>query len=230
MKNKNEAAAVIGGERERARMNPLKIDDFGAQLYASNADRLWKNAERSLPKSERVKFKRLFKDAAIVGDIREAAKKSHVSKELLDKFMSVLKPFLHWDAQYRATEILFWAKVSQGFVRGDWLPVAKLAAQKLKVFKEFIRRAAENDNKRFFIDLGKCLSNEIKSKAVDKSDYDLAYLICVKPSISAKNAVRKLEKRGWKINEENFRMRKQRLLSAARAGREAYRQAKLQKT
>jgi hypothetical protein len=136
-KNKIEAAAVTRGKRERARMNPAKMDrpslalrdKVDAKFFASSD-----KGQRLLKKSE-----------------------------------------------------LFWSA----------LP------------------------KRFFIELGKCLSGEIKSKA-DEIDTDIAHIIAANSSITAADAVRELETRGWHITQEAFRMRKQRLKRAAAAAHEAY--------
>jgi len=76
--------------------------------------------------------------------------------------------------------------------------------------------AIETNDKRFFIDFGKCLSGEIKDTTLfDKRDCDLAEIVLFSPQMSAKDAVRELKRRGHRgITEENFRMWKMRLLKA----------------
>jgi hypothetical protein len=88
---------------------------------------------------------------------------------------------------------------------------AKLAAQDLKLWHKNIQVAANENNKQFFIYLGKFLSKEISAEIFDPIDLALAHLIDRNPSIKAKDAVRELEKHGWKMTEEAFRMRKKRL-------------------
>jgi hypothetical protein len=88
---------------------------------------------------------------------------------------------------------------------------AKLAAQDLKLWHKNILAAANENNKRFFIYLGKFLSGEINAELFDPVDLDIAHLVDGNPSIKAKDAVRELEKLGWKMTEEAFRMRKKRL-------------------
>jgi hypothetical protein len=88
---------------------------------------------------------------------------------------------------------------------------AKLAAQDLKFWHKNILAVAKVNNKRFFIYLGKFLSKEINAEIFDPIDLALARVIDRNPSIKAKDAVRELEKQGWKMTEEAFRMRKKRL-------------------
>jgi hypothetical protein len=105
---------------------------------------------------------------------------------------------------------------------GDWRAQAKYAAQLFtrpnpEHFKEAIRLAAEVMHKQFFIDLGKCLSGDIDPELWDKRDIDIAEIVLSNPRISAKNAVRELEKRNHHgITEENFRNWKSKLLKAKR--------------
>lgn len=84
-------------------------------------------------------------------------------------------------------------------------------------FVTLIEGPAKMKNKKFFIDLGKCLSGEIDTQLWDLRDYDMAEIILSKPRISAKDAVRELEMRNHHgITEENFRMWKMRFLKAKR--------------
>jgi hypothetical protein len=218
-----------------------KVD---AKFFASSdkGQRLTKKAKlfwRALSKSERAKLKRMADNFALCArDIEKAAEKEKahvsrklldkaaekagVSKELFDKWVSGIREAALLDVHLTAVSNLWWAKYARGRLpQGDSLAIAKLAAQNLKVSKDLIRQAAEDDNRRFFIDLGKCLSGEIKSKA-DEIDTDIAQIICAKPSIPAKDAVCELKKMGWHITEDAFRVRKQRLKRAASAAHEAY--------
>jgi len=99
----------------------------------------------------------------------------------------------------------------------NWRKLAKLAAHDLKAFTEEILLAAQTCQTRFFIDLGKCLSGQMKS-GYDKLDVDMALLLSRHPSIKVKYAVRELVRLNHpRINEENFRVRKQRLKDLGRA-------------
>lgn len=105
--------------------------------------------------------------------------------------------------------------------RLDWRRIAKLAAGDLKFYEEEIRLAAATGKRQFFIDVGKCLSRDMQS-GYDKLDADIAAVLSENPSIKAKNAVCELVRlKHPRISEENFRMRKKRLKTLARAIREA---------
>jgi hypothetical protein len=72
------------------------------------------------------------------------------------------------------------------------------------------------NDKRFFMDFGKCLSGEIKDSTLfDKRDRDIAEIVLFNPQMSAKQAVLELDRRGHRgITEDNFRMWKMRLRKA----------------
>jgi repressor of nif and glnA expression len=56
----------------------------------------------------------------------------------------------------------------------------------------------------------------------DKMNVEIADMLSENPSISAKEGMRELKKRGWQISEENFRVRKQRLLRPAYKAADSY--------
>jgi hypothetical protein len=105
---------------------------------------------------------------------------------------------------------------------GDSLIRAKLTARWFQQTGSFglvaylIELATARNDKQFFVDLGKCLSGEIKDSTLfDKRERDIAEIVLFNPQMSAKDAVRELQKRGHRrITEENFRMWKTRLLKA----------------
>jgi hypothetical protein len=107
-------------------------------------------------------------------------------------------------------------------LKDDSLIRAKLAAKaveqtgSLRSCFWLMQLAIEAEDKRFFIDFGKCLLGEIKDSTLfDRRDRDIAELLIFEPKMSAKEAVRELERRGHVgTTEENFRMRKMRLLKA----------------
>jgi len=146
-------------------------------------------------------------------------------RQLFEEWWKVTVPLLSCDIRFNETLSLVWAKIAPGVVQGDPLPQAKLAAQDTKTHADRIRSEAERGNKRFFIELGKCLSGEIKPELCDKIDTQILRILCVDPSIPAKDALRKLRQKGWHMTEENFRMRKQRLKRAILEGRKAYDQS-----
>ena len=106
---------------------------------------------------------------------------------------------------------------------GDWRQQAKYAAWVFELFpnpeffKSAIELAATIKHKQFFIDLGKCFSGDLDPQLWDKRDIDIAEIVLSNPQISAKDAVRELEKRNHHgITEENFRNWKSKLLKAKR--------------
>jgi hypothetical protein len=104
----------------------------------------------------------------------------------------------------------------------DSLPYAKLAAMAFEhpnpeLFKHVIEMAAMMKHRRFFVELGKCLSGDIDRDLWDKRDVDIAEIVLSNPRIPAKDAVHELEKRGHSgISVENFRNWKSKLLKAKR--------------
>jgi hypothetical protein len=113
-----------------------------------------------------------------------------------------------------ASGYLFWSKFAPE-VEKDSRFIAKWASQGLKAHKRAISRAAERNDKRFFIDLGKCLSDEIDNSLYYKIAEDVALIFAFDPSIPAKDGVRLLEKFGYpRITEEHFRVLKGRLKRA----------------
>jgi hypothetical protein len=102
------------------------------------------------------------------------------------------------------------------------LKKAKVVAEQFKQYGKFslsaitIQEAAVRNDKQFFIDLGKCLSGEIKNTVLfDKRDLDIAEMALF--ATSGRDAVRELEWRGHDdMTEDNFRMWKMRLFKPSR--------------
>jgi hypothetical protein len=174
-------------------------------------DEALEKSMRSMPDTERTKFKRLLK---------KAARKARVDRKLLDKWRNAQE--LCWGiakaqgtySKLHSEGILLLAERDLYLERG-WGYAARLAAQNLKDSAELIQLAAQQDAKEFFITLGRCLSGEIKAMLRDKMDADIADILSENPLITAKEAVRELKRRGREITEDNFRVRKQRLLRSA---------------
>ncbi len=209
MKNKNEAAAVTDGKRERARMKPPKIDRASRVLIEKVA---------AMSNSERAKLDRLLINVELLGDVAKAVGQVGVSKQLLDKWMNTREIAWVIDQALIRAERIAKGKDEEGLLWGadperqsGSLFRAKLASKNLKAAKNVIQHAAELNDKRFFIDLGKCLSGEIDSTVVDPLDGTMAGLLTRYPSITAKDAVDYLTKLGYKLTEDGFRMRKKRL-------------------
>src|SRR5262249_33552711 len=192
--------------------------------HAAQLDEWLKERMQSMPDSERAKFKTLLKNIELLGDVEKAAQQARVARKLFDKWRKVhalcwgIATALGTYGEVHAEGgILFLAKRSR-YLDDPWgYAWAKLAAQNLKASAELIHLAAQQDAKKFFIALGKCLSGEIKSTLHDKMDLDIAEILSENPSISGKEAVRELKKRGHSrdLSLENFRVRKQRLLRQA---------------
>ena len=190
---------------------------------AAQMDQWLKECRQSMPDSERAKFNRLLKNIELLGDVEKAAQKARVGKKLFDKWRNVnalcwgIATALGTYGEVHGESILFLAKRSR-YLEDAWgYAWAKFAAQNLKRSAELIHLAAHQDAKKFFIALGKCLSGEIKSTLHDKMDLDIGEILSENPSISGKEAVRELKKRGHSrdLSLENFRVRKQRLLRQA---------------
>lgn len=126
-------------------------------------------------------------------------------------------------AVVEGVEILFWAKIIAPL---DTSLKASFASQDLKFWKELIGSAAEQNDKEFFVELGKFLAGERKPlQPFDNIDRNLAHVLHRDPSINTKDGLRVLKELGTPIcgdcPEENFRVRKSRLLRRFSAGLKA---------
>jgi hypothetical protein len=105
----------------------------------------------------------------------------------------------------------------------NWRKIARFAALDLKAYRDDIDLAAATAQKQFFVDLGKCVSQEMKS-GYDKLDLDLARIFFHNPSISSTEGARELVRLGHpEITPDNFRMRKKRLKALGYAVKEHHR-------
>jgi len=157
--------------------------------------------------------------------IEKAVQEAHVDQELFDRWWTVLVPVLTLGGHSDFALLLMWSKLAPGILRGDPLGAAKLAANDLRHAADRIYEEARHGNERFFIELGKCLSGEIKRDLVDAIDKQMLRILSINPSMSAKEAVRRLALKGYQITEENFRVRKQRLKAGVAASRTEYDQS-----
>ena len=220
---------------------PEEMDRASLALWKEQMAKVRADAEseakrkmQSMSATERAKFKRLLNNIKFLGDIGKAAGKSRVSRVLLDKWMNT--PGISWeintalnDAKSLARSgndaegVLFRAKIAPKLEKDAEMfrasgerdresrVIAMLAAQNLKAYRWEIVQAANNNDRQFFIDVGRYLAHKISSDLCDQLDYDIAELCRKRPGISAKEAVRELRKNGNSINEEMFRMRRKRL-------------------
>ena len=93
---------------------------------------------------------------------------------------------------------------------------AKMTAPDLPGSADVIYLAAANNDKKFFIYLGKYLSGKREPEVISRMERDVVSILLKNPSISAKDAVREMQKRGWTMNEESWRMQRMRLLHASK--------------
>jgi hypothetical protein len=90
----------------------------------------------------------------------------------------------------------------------------RVVACDLKKFSKVITSAAEQQNREFFIRLGKCLSRPNSPLPYDELDFDIAKILMKNPAIGEKDALCELEKLNPKYKELKlgvFRNRKKRL-------------------
>jgi hypothetical protein len=168
---------------------------------------------------ERKKLDRLLINIELLADVEKAAKNVGISSKLLHRWMNT--PEFRRVIEHAVTEGKRLAKSdAKTFVplwdapeaRSDRRSRAKLASRNLKAAKGDILMAIEDNDKAFFIDLGKCLSGEIDPILVDQRDYYVLGLLTRYPSITATDAVAQLARVGFpQITEENFRVLKKRL-------------------
>jgi hypothetical protein len=187
----------------------------------ADVERQMKKSMRSLSDGERAKLNMLFMAIQFgCGDLEKAAKEVGVSKALLKKLMNM--PGISSEiAGICTAEIKFWSQYSPELQK-DSRFLAKFCSRNLKYGGHLIALMAKRNDKRFFIELGKCLSGEIDSTLSDPIDEEIAEILGHNPWITAKDAVAELKQRGWTMTEEAFRVRKQRLKRTADAAYKAW--------
>lgn len=122
----------------------------------------------------------------------------------------------------QASLLLMVAKLQgKEYMRDDSLIRAKLTARMFEQTGSFdfhahlIEMATARNDKQFFVDLGRCLSREIKDSTLfDNRDRYVAEIVLFHPEMPVANALQELEKRGHHLTEASFKMRKMRLLKA----------------
>jgi hypothetical protein len=75
--------------------------------------------------------------------------------------------------------------------------LSQLAAQDLKGYKNLIYRAADEDKRGFFVELGKLLEGKrLKPNMWSKLDEDVAFILCLNSKIKSPDAVKLLRSLG----------------------------------
>jgi hypothetical protein len=148
-------------------------------------------------------------------------------EQIIAQMARMLSPLLsHRPERSMASLLLLFTKLQdKEMLKDDSLIRAKLAAKVVEQTGDldfclwFVLLAIETNDKTFFIDFGKCLSGKIKDSTLfDRRERDIAEIVLFNPDISAKDAIRELQKRGHRgMTEDNFRMWKMRLHKAKSA-------------
>jgi hypothetical protein len=171
--------------------------------------------------SERAKLNRLLINIELLTDVEKAANNVGISSKLLHRWTST--PEISWAISEAMIEGQRMAKGEVQTFVPLWVPPelmsnrrfrAKRASQDLKAAKGEILVAIEDDDKEFFIDLGRCLSGEIDTtdNFLDRRECYVAGLLTRYPTIAAKDAVDQIARAGFpRMSEENFRMLKKRM-------------------
>ena len=89
--------------------------------------------------------------------------------------------------------------------------IAKLAALDLKAWRWHIAQAANNNDRGFFIDLGRILNGEVSGDLCDKTDEALIELWIAHPRLTTPQICIELENQGIEVDEDAIRKRKSRL-------------------
>jgi hypothetical protein len=177
-----------------------------------------------MPMNERRKLDRFLINIELLGDLQKAAGKVGLPSRLLQQWMNT--PEIGWvinDALMQSERIakgedsvfvpLWWSPE----IRDDSRFWAKVASKNLKAAKQRILEAIENNDTKFFVDLGKCLSHEIDATLLDQRDAYVAGLLTQYPSITTEDAILQLRRVGFRlITKVNFRMLKKRLKGKVR--------------
>jgi hypothetical protein len=92
---------------------------------------------------------------------------------------------------------------------------AKMTAPNLPGAADVIYLAAVNNDKKFFVHLGKYLAGKREAEVISRMECDVISILASNPAISARDAVREMQTRGWTMNEESWRMQRMRVLNTS---------------
>jgi hypothetical protein len=183
-------------------------------------------------KQPRAKMEPDDQTAELFNRIRKALGETRTN-EVLDRIdahigakeaLGISRLAVTFDPQWPASLLLLlWKKKSaEGDVRKESLTRAKLAAtmfnstKSLELCLHLIMLAVRDNDKQFFIDFGKCLSDEVSPELFSKYERDVAEIVLQLDEncgMLTSEGVRKLHKRGHTgMTEENLRNWKSKLL------------------
>jgi hypothetical protein len=101
-------------------------------------------------------------------------------------------------------------------------------ADDLKGYKHWIYRAADEERREFFIELGKLLeAKRLKPNAWSKLDEDVAFILCLNPKIKSTEAVQLLKNFGHsaEMSPLAFKQKRYNWIRAARKTRQLWEKA-----
>jgi hypothetical protein len=142
----------------------------------------------------------------------EAAPKSMSNEEIVNVYKQIVTRIRDaGDALLVWWRKVGWTPLKPELTKAQSRQAAEIAAYDMKASAPLISVSALQGDEWFFICLGKYLSGEMTSTFPEKLDFHMWYILRGNPSIKSPDAVRELEKHGFKMTEEAFRMRKKRM-------------------
>ena len=226
------AVEIRAGDRHSLELWKKNQAEIRAQAEAEKERQV-----RSMPAGEVAKLTALLNNIRHLGDVGKAAGSARVSRKLLDKLMNT--PGVSWcinravlDSRIEmqahtgdtAKDMLFRMKVvpelekdadcfrRAGQRQQESRVIAKMAAQDLKGWRWEIVQAANNNDRRFFIDLGRILSGELSGELYGKIDKALCELYVKHPEYGARRTQSALlEEYGLELDERSIKKRRSRL-------------------
>jgi hypothetical protein len=226
---------------QRVKVRHEEIDRSGLALWKEEMEQVRARVEseakrrmQSMSSTERTKFKTFLSNIRVFGDVGKAAGKSRVSRRLLDKWMNTPGVSHLIDEAVNAARILghggtdaksvlFRAKIAPELEKDaevfrvtgqrdrESRIIAKYAAKNLKAHRWHIAQAANNNDRGFFIDLGRILSGEVTGALYDKIDETLAEIWEKHPEYNTRQIAAELGRQGIELEENTIRTRKSRL-------------------
>ena len=187
------------------------------------------------PAAQQPKLRRFLTNVRYLGDVGNAAKKTRVSRKQLEAWMNDHAIAVEIDTAVRAAlvmahgqdtkeDIAFRTKIApQLEMDGEFFRktgqrhreskiIAKLAAEDLKAWRWQIAQAANNNDRNFFIDLGRILKGDVSGDLCDKTDEALIKIWAKHPEFTTRKIAAELAQRGIEVDDENtIRKRKSRL-------------------
>ena len=185
--------------------------------------------------AQKTKLRRFLTNVRYLGEVGKAAGKTRVSRKQLEAWMNDHAIAVEIDTAVRAAlvmahgqetkeDIVFRTKIApQLEMDGEFFKetgqrhreskiIAKLAARDLKGSRWHIAQAAGNNDRNFFIDLGRILKGDVSGDLCDKTDEALIEIWAAHPEFTTRQIATELERRGIEVDDENtIRKRKSRL-------------------